>query len=472
MWSILNSMKNYDTLAGYGIFSDRDFVSDIDHITDNCNKVGLSNRFSRIKSRIEFLDAAKIFKNRTVKGFLKAADKIDYREENLDSVAKAYVGKGKLEGISGIFVETLTPDKQLDYCLQDACLCYELLQKKNFELLSILSEIGNEVGLSFFDTCNAGYSTAWWEPKLKSINFQEPSSEIQRWIKENMTYDKKGKKTGVKYLGGYVVEPKLGRHFGAVSYDVSSMYPTMIDKHNISIETVNCDCCYNNPKAYIPNEVMLNINNYLTGKDSKARNKESRSKHYWICQKRRGQLSVVMADLIKQKIEYKIQGQKLKEKAIKILMNSGYGCFGSPYFLYQDPRVAELITAFGQYTLKHLEDFAGGEEKVLYGDTDSIYFVSENNDIIVEAQRACGAKLEIDKRWKVLFLTTNKKQYFGITENGEIVHTTLPGMKNDQPAYFDKVMNKLISREFLESFISSEGNPLNAVSDSDSLSHN
>jgi DNA polymerase elongation subunit (family B) len=144
---------------------------------------------------------------------------------------------------------------------------------------------------------------------------------------------------------------------------------------------------------------------------------------------------------------------------------------------YQDPRVAELITAFGQSTLKYLENFAG-KENVLYGDTDSIYLKSENDAIISEAYQSCGAKLEVDKRCKILFLTPNKKQYFGITEDGELIHTRLTGMKSNQPSYFDKVARRLISKEFIESFIpgngscncsgsssSSRGNPLDAVID-------
>jgi DNA polymerase elongation subunit (family B) len=35
-----------------------------------------------------------------------------------------------------------------------------------------------------------------------------------------------------------------------------------------------------------------------------------------------------MENLIELKIRYKQSGEKLKEKAVKILMNSGYGCFG------------------------------------------------------------------------------------------------------------------------------------------------
>jgi DNA polymerase elongation subunit (family B) len=129
-----------------------------------------------------------------------------------------------------------------------------------------------------------------------------------------------------------------------------------------------------------------------------------------------------MANLMERKRQYKKSGHKLKEKAIKILMNSGYGCFGNTYFEYRDPRVAELITGYGQYTIKRLEEYAG--DKMIYGDTDSIYLLSRDDDIIEEASNL-NVTLEFERWWKGLFLTPNKKQYFGITQEGKELRKTL-----------------------------------------------
>jgi DNA polymerase family B len=339
MSAILDVMEQYQygTLAGYAILNSkkngREFISDLGHILNNCEQEGLREKLSNIGTKVQVLDTYKIFTNNAVKGFLKAAAAVDvdFRGEGLDDVSRSYIGKGKLEGISGINAETLTSDEQLEYCLQDTRLCYELLQKNDFEILYIMYQISQEVRLSFFETCNAGFPTTWWEAKLKSVSYQKPL-HIQQWIDDNMTYNKNGKKTGVKYLGGYVAKPKPGGHLGAVSYDVSSMYPTMIYVHNLSTETVNCECCRDDLNAQVPNEVMNEINGYLTGEKSKARKKENRPWHYWICRRKRGKLSEIMEYLIRRKREYKELKEKLKEKAIKILMNSGYGCFGFPYF--------------------------------------------------------------------------------------------------------------------------------------------
>jgi DNA polymerase elongation subunit (family B) len=135
-------------------------------------------------------------------------------------------------------------------------------------------------------------------------------------------------------------------------------------------------------------------------------------------------------------------------------MNSGYGCFGNAYFYYQDPRVAELITAYGQYTIKGFAESVG-EGNVIYGDTDSIYLTSRNDRLVAEAAKI-NVDLEVDKEWKILFLSSNKKQYFGITQQGVLVYKTLTDMKSDHPVYFNEVVKKLISKEFQESFISSD----------------
>ena len=268
-----------------------------------------------------------------------------------------------------------------------------------------------------------GESLSRWRSKLASIDYLKVPSLLKQWIDENMTFnDRKRpqKKTGVRYLGGYVIALKMGHHLKAVSYDVSSMYPTMTNIYNISTETINWSCYEGNLEAKIRDEVMNDINSYLVQVDNKVKTKKLGPWHYWISQKKRGQFAQVMKDLVETKIQYKEVGLKLKEKAVKILASSGFGCFGNAYFEYRDPRVAELITAFGQHAIKSLINLVG-KDKVLYGDTDSIYLVGANDSIIEEAKSRFNVRLEVDKAWKILFLTSNKKQYLGLTEQGQLV---------------------------------------------------
>ena len=229
----------------------------------------------------------------------------------------------------------------------------------------------------------------------------------------------------------------------------------MIVRHNVSTNVINCDCCCDDQNARVPNKVMQLINDYVMDPKNKAKKQEPRPWHYWICRKNRGQLSEVMKNLMELKRQYKKSGQKLKEKATKILMNSGYGCFGNAYFEYSDLRVAELITGYGQYTIKELEKYVGN--RMVYGDTDSIYLASKDDTIIAKGTEL-GVTLEFERLWKGLFLTSNKKQYFGLTQEGKVIHKILKGMKSDQPAYFNEVTKKLVSKEFMELFINANVN--------------
>jgi DNA polymerase elongation subunit (family B) len=92
---------------------------------------------------------------------------------------------------------------------------------------------------------------------------------------------------------------------------------------------------------------------------------------------------------------------------------------------------------------------------VIYGDTDSIYLASKNDALVTKAAEI-NVDLEVDKEWKILFLTSKKKQYFGILASGKLEHKTLTGMKSDHPPYFKEVAKKLVSKEFQESFITSD----------------
>jgi DNA polymerase elongation subunit (family B) len=59
-------------------------------------------------------------------------------------------------------------------------------------------------------------------------------------------------------------------------------------------------------------------------------------------------------------VRQKRLGNEIKQLDLKILINSGYGLFGSPAFKYADVRVAELITAYGRHTLQMMRDIANG----------------------------------------------------------------------------------------------------------------
>jgi hypothetical protein len=331
-------------------------------------------------------------------------------------------------------------------------LSLELAEKDDYRLLKVMHNISTEIGQDFYSTCNYARPTAWWANKLRPLNYQRVEGETARWQEDHVTRDNKGKKKGVAYTGGKVLDPIPGLHKDVVTYDVGSMYPTMGNVYNISSETINCACCKGDPNAKIPDTVMELINNDLV-----ASGHEPRPWHYWICRKRRGIFSSIMEDLYQKKCENKKQRLVLEEKAIKLFANSGYGTFGQVYFEYYDFRVVELITGFGRHTLLGLRELLNKRGiEILYGDTDSLFVKNsgdKNLDITALAREKFHVDFSKDKIWKLLVLGKNKKQYFGILENDEHMCKTLIGLKGDKPLYFTEVVSKLVGKETLELFL-------------------
>ena len=226
------------------------------------------------------------------------------------------------------------------------------------------------------------------------------------------------------------------------------MYPSMIYLYNLSTETINCSCCADDPLAKIPWSVMIIINTRLM----KDKNKSNRLPvpHYWICRKKRGKFAEIMLDLYNKKMECKREGNSLKEKAIKLLANSGYGAFGEPHFEFYDFRVAELVTAFAFYTISNISNLlvkkSGDPNIVIYGDTDSIFVNSEslNNKLDIENEVKTKFRIEMseDKEWHI-FAQFGKKEYSGVLSNGKYVTTQIYGTRDDKPKDFIKNTAKL-----------------------------
>jgi DNA polymerase elongation subunit (family B) len=450
MSAILDVIKKFTSLIGYSIYGDWKFKTDMDHIKSNCKDVGLEDRHTDIMTRIKCIDLQKVFGHKNVRTFLDKGSGIKYDgadlKVSLDDVARAYIHESKPEGITGKNVESKPPHEQIAYCLNDAVLSYKLLAKNNFELIQIIQSISQDIKLPFFETINGGYTSTWAAPKLTSLSYPETTPEVRKFNNENIVFEGNSKK--FKYVGGNVLEPVVGIFPDAVELDINSNYPTMCIVHNISGETINCPHPECKRDGLVPDLVMKIINDYIA--DPKNKSKGKPREHYWICQKKDGILRTTMQNYFNQKMEHKKNGDTVNEKEVKIMMNSLYGSFGSPYFKFADLRVAELITGFGNYTHRKLVEFAG--EDVLRGDTDSLCLRKMNNKIIKYAKDELGVTLELEERYHPLFLTSNKKQHIGLTDKGEVVATTMTGSKSNYPPFFGKVSEKLISKEFLESF--------------------
>ncbi len=358
-----------------------------------------------------------------------------YRSLGLDVVSRALLGEGKLEGLDGHqAIEKLPVKKQLEYVTQDARLVMKLSQHNDYEILDLMHAISIITGLKFEKVCHTQLST-WWkkiiEDKIFCGDCRPPAVKIKK----------------KSYLGGYVIEPKVGFYDKENVYvlDVKSLYPSMMISHNISFDTVNCNCCQNDSTAKVSHEIMSIINSSLA--------EEGKREQYWIC--RDSNYTGIVPRLLQQYRDERFRqqdlGNELMQLALKNLINGCYGIFGSTFFEFSDYRVAELTTAFGRQVIQYMQHIAKEvyEFDIIYGDTDSIFVTGAKNEndikkFIAECLLVLNLDIEESEVFKK-FLIVKKKHYIGISlDKGKSpVIKGMEGIKADRPEWINRLQRQL-----------------------------
>ena len=205
-------------------------------------------------------------------------------------------------------------------------------------------------------------------------------------------------------IGAYVKDPKPKKYDWVVSFDATSLYPSIMMTFNMSPDTL-----VEGQKHLADTEKSIDmlVDNKVDTKKLKQDGLTMAANGQCFRKDRTG----VLPDLInwyfsmRQKVKKEmIDAQKKgdlqhvtslnsKQMSAKILMNSLYGASGNQYFRYYDTRIAEGITMTGQYIIrfvaKRLNEYLNkicktkDVEYSFYSDTDSTYitlgkFVEQN----------------------------------------------------------------------------------------------
>jgi DNA polymerase I len=360
-----------------------------------------------------------------------------YKDLNLDSVAKVILNEGKFENLDGRQIQNLSTQKQIEYVAQDSKLVMDLSKHNNYEILDLMNAISIITNVPFDRVCHTGIST-WWNNIISdSLNNGEcrpPNAKIEKR----------------KYAGGEVIAPIVGDYKAQLVYvlDVRSLYPTMMINNNISFDTINCDCCKNNPDVKVSKEIMDLINKDLP-KD------EKRKEPYWIC-KDSNYKGIIPRLLIHYREERFLQqelGNNSMQLALKNLINGVYGLFGSKFFEFSDYRVAELTTAFGRQTLEYMQHIAREVYgfKIIFGDTDSIFVtgIQKENDInkfLAECSIVLeDIEIEVSKVYSRMIII-KKKHYIGIPQDSSKDPDIkgIEGIKSDRPSWINQLQKDFV----------------------------
>ena len=228
-----------------------------------------------------------------------------------------------------------------------------------------------------------------------------------QYSKCNLSADSK-----LKFAGGLCVSvPGLYRHVAKV--DVSSLYPSIMLKYGI--------CSRKDSKR-----IALSILKYLTEERLKLK------------------AAARLGDM----------AAKQAESALKVLINSLFGFYGTGGVGFNDMEAAALVTAYGRRILRHMIstiESVGGIQ--IESDTDGVFFSHQEPEAVFETVKQSmpeGINIELETHADAMFVPTKgMKNYILWHADGSL---TLKGSyrKRDR-----SLLEKQFPIEYLTRFLSS-----------------
>jgi DNA polymerase elongation subunit (family B) len=216
-----------------------------------------------------------------------------------------------------------------------------------------------------------------------------------------------------QFVGAYVKDVAPGLYKNVVSFDATSLYPSIIMGWNIS------------PETCIKKDASLSADDFLRSKRKDIPNLVKQASDQNAClscngsmftNNIRGFIPILIERTFNQRKEAKnkmlelekeyehskdvnllprIAALKIRQSVKKILANSLYGCLGNPAFIYSSPELATAVTVTGQVIIRTAENCMNGyirhitkdndKDYVLAVDTDSVYL--NLDDIITQIQQ-------------------------------------------------------------------------------------
>ena len=354
----------------------------------------------------------------------------------LDHIAFVELGERKLdyseyEGLHDLYQRNF--QKFMEYNVHDVLLIDRL--EKKMGLISLALTVAYDAKINYSDVFT---SVRLWDVIIHNHLFKK--NIIISKNKVTKKYD--------QFAGAYVKDPIVGMHKHTASFDVESLYPSLIVQYNISPETFR-GRIHNMPSVdslvrgdfdnttiqqkCIEENVAITANGCLWDKDIKGIFPELVEK----MMSERKMYKRMMLDAQKEyqenpsvDLENKISKYNNLQMARKIQLNSLYGALGNQYFRWFQIEFAEAITLTGQlairWTERHINTFLNKTlnttniDRVIAIDTDSVYL--NLNDLVKSMiknyttekaidfmDKACGTVIQevINKSFNDLVQYTN-----------------------------------------------------------------
>ena len=329
-------------------------------------------------SILDFMDLYKKFSYKMVENY------------KLDTVAMEELSEQKLKNPHATFKEFYTKDWELfvDYNIRDVELVDRLEDK--MRIITLILTMAYDAKCNFTDIFS---SVRTWDCIL-----------YNKLLKNNIiVHNPPGVDPAMDrtIMGAYVKEPKPTQYDWVVSFDATSLYPSIIMSWNMSPETL-----VEGQKFLADDEKSIQrlIDNEVNTSEIHKNDWSMTANGQCFTRKKKGifpelidfyfsSRQIAKKEMLAAQSKYEetkdkkylnlISSLNSKQMAAKILMNSLYGALGNVHFRFYDIRIAEGITMTGQLLIrsvaKKLNEFVNKEvgtkdvDYSFYSDTDSTY---------------------------------------------------------------------------------------------------
>lgn len=412
------------------------------------------------------------------------------RSFSLEAVSQHFLGEGKLDRQKG-YVSTYTlarenPKFFKEYNMKDVELLVKLDNKLNIIQQKLIEHQVCNARLNDYTSHGKidpfalraarklgehlpSRNGFWADPNKETLEDREIAGHTLGYHGEahtagqnfktidpaNMEDAQRGVKADSDYAGGFVFEPKRGKHKNIYIFDFQSLYPSIMKTFNVSLDTF-----LGVRKDYKGEGIVMPI------KDTSKRSIFMKDKKGIIpsiiqnvLDQRNNIRFGVMKKVVKDSPEY--WNWHYRQYAFKVLANSMYGIMGASFSRYFKRELAEGITLTGQYLIKTMWKWMEDQGyEPIYGDSDSI-FVHIDGEVDIEAMckemkvfldakiAKCNIndshlQMDFEKKFDN-FLMVAKKKYMGRSANGDEKVSGLEFKKRDTLPKAEEWQKKLIN---------------------------
>lgn len=243
--------------------------------------------------------------------------------------------------------------------------------------------------------------------------------------------------------GGLVFLPEMGYHENVAELDFASMYPSLMEIHNISPETINCSCCRNNAVPELG---------------------------YTICEQRRGIVPATLKPVLEKRAYYK----KRKKEATTLAEHRKYDrrqnalkwmlvtCFG--YLGYKNARFGrieahEAVNAFSRDVLLTAKEIAEANGyHLVHAIIDCLWLKKDGarhddyHRLCTKIEERVGVRISLEGIYNWILFPSSKTdpgiptagKYVGWYDHGEIKMRGIEARRKDTPLYIKRVQAQLL----------------------------